>query len=126
MALTNYRVETLNGFNFISLKGGTTTESGSALTTFAGPAGQYDLVLGYFDEDDRTFAQLEVKLNGVSLAQWTLTQKLGLISVVSKNLVRRTVGVNLSLAPGDRIEIIGRESPDEPARVDYLQFIPVL
>jgi len=47
------------------------TGSGTASSTFTGPSGTYDMVLGYFDENDGVTARFGW---GTSLAAWNLTK----------------------------------------------------
>ncbi len=127
MDLDGYRVENngrLSGEQLISFVNGGSAETGSASTTFDGPAGTYDVVVSYIDENDGQ-AGLEAKLNGQSLDAWQLDQNLGDGYITDRTQTQRTVGDRVSLAPGDRIEIVGQEQANEHARVDYLELIPV-
>ncbi|MGF1515804.1 MAG: G8 domain-containing protein, partial [Elainellaceae cyanobacterium] len=63
MSLNGFRVERnggVSGKEVISFAGGRGGESGRATTTFNGPAGTYDVVVGYVDENDGK-ATLEAK-----------------------------------------------------------------
>ena len=125
MELDAYRLESSkvasNG-SLISLKAGRNNDTGKAATPFEGPSGTYDVVVGYFDENDGK-AELEVKLDGVSLESWTLDQQLDSNYISEKNFLTRTVAEDLSIESGAVIEITGTEQAGEYARVDYLEFV---
>ena len=66
MFLTTYHQESkssASGGQYISLSGGSIEQSGSASFTFSGSAGLYDVVIGYFDENDGV-SHLEVLKHG--------------------------------------------------------------
>lgn len=126
MTRSVYRLESnslASGGSMISLAGGSSTEKGTAKTTFSGTAGSYDVVVAYYDENDG-IASLAVKIKGSQVDAWSLNQDLGSNYVTSKNRVRRTVAKGVKLNPGDVIEIQGTENKGEYARVDYLELIP--
>lgn len=65
---TGYRIATYNDFDFISDNSllslrGNGTNSGQATETFEGPEGQYDIKVGFYDENDDQ-ATLNVTVNG--------------------------------------------------------------
>jgi lysophospholipase L1-like esterase len=127
MNLSNYRIESGNsaasGGGLISLYQALSS-TGTASSTFAGPSGTYDLVLGYFDENDGV-GQLEVRVGGTALAAFNLNQNLPSPGPSAQSLVRTTVTRGLSLNQGEEIQITGIINQGEPARVDYIEFIPV-
>lgn len=124
---TTYRVESssvASGGKVLSLNGGASSEVGTASFTLPGPAGTYNIVIGYYDENDGT-SRLEAKLGGTVLDTWNLNQNLGSDAISAQNLVRRTIATGRSLASGAVIEIKGTENQGEYARIDYIDFIPV-
>ncbi|MGA9380813.1 MAG: GDSL-type esterase/lipase family protein [Phormidium sp.] len=125
MTLTNYRVETENatalGRKLIGLSSSNPT--GKASFNFNGTSGNYDIVVGFYDENDGQ-ASLAFKAGSKLLDQWTLDKKLGSAGADSKTLQRRTVATNFSLKNGTNIEIEGIVNQSEFARVDYIEFIP--
>lgn len=126
MSLENYRIETVDAASnqlVASFLSGNDNESGSASTKFSGPSGSYDVLLGYFDEQEGT-AQLDPLLNGQSLGQIKLDQQLGSNLATSQTQVRRTIAENVSIKTGDTFEVFGVEFAGEPARLDYVEFVP--
>jgi Ca2+-binding RTX toxin-like protein len=127
MNLSTYLVESGNtaasGGSLISLYKATGS-AGTASTIFAGSSGTYDVVLGYFDENDGV-AQLEVKVGGTSLGSWKLNQNLGSPVANAQTRVRKTLARGLSINQGQKIQIAGILNQGEAARVDYIDFIPV-
>ncbi|ERT07318.1 G8 domain protein [Lyngbya aestuarii BL J] len=126
MELDTYRLESsevASNDSLIRLPGGSQNDTGKAVTRFEGPSGKYDVVVGYFDENDGK-AQLEVNLDGVSLESWTLDQKLGSNYISENNFLTRTVAEGISIEPGEVVEITGTKQAGEFARVDYLEFVP--
>jgi len=127
MALNTYRVEansSASGGQILSLKDGGAAETGTATYSFTGLSGNYNVVLGYYDENDGV-AQLSVKKDGVTLDAWSLNQNLGNADAVPQTFVRRTVATSIAIASGSIFQITGIEDPGEKARVDYIEFIPV-
>ena len=127
MNLTTYRVEANNsasGGQLLSLKNGGSAETGSATYSFAGLAGNYNIVIGYYDENDGV-AQLSVRKDGVALDTWSLNQNLGSVDAVAQTFVRRTVATGIAIAPGSVFQLVGIEDPGEKARIDYIDFILV-
>ncbi|NET05732.1 MAG: hypothetical protein F6K16_13710 [Symploca sp. SIO2B6] len=124
MNLTNYRVE--SGINFASGNGfisllDTDTTQGAATTQFTGATGVYNVVVGYFDEDDgESSLSLSVGENSYN---WTLDQNLGDSSVSSNNLVQRTIATGLHIDSGETITLTGIANHHEFARVDYIKFV---
>ena len=108
----------------ITLRDGAAGETGTASYSFAGDPGLYDVVLAYFDENDGT-ASLRLHIDGVLLADLDLDEDLGGASSSSQTLVRRTVASAHALKRGSSIRITGVEDPNEPARVDYIELVPV-
>ncbi|NEO32526.1 MAG: hypothetical protein F6K36_19260 [Symploca sp. SIO3C6] len=124
MNLDNYLIESSNAASdgkLISLFNASGT-AGSASTQFSGPSGIYDIVVGYYDEQDGE-GQLELLLDGVSTDRWTLDQNLGSSAASSQSFSKRTIS-GQSLRQGETITIEGIINDGEFARVDYIEFLP--
>jgi len=100
------------------------SSSGSATYTFSGASGVYNLVLGYFDENDGV-ANIKIKRQGTVLTSLDLNQDLNSGGADGKTLVRQQVVNKVSLNYGDKIEITGTANSQEWARVDYIEFVPL-
>ncbi|MEM8501863.1 MAG: PA14 domain-containing protein [Cyanobacteria bacterium P01_D01_bin.1] len=126
MVRSNYRLE-LSNFSssgkFLSFKGRTRDEKGTASTEFSGESGSYDVVASYVDEKDGV-ASLSLEHNGNQLDAWKLDANLGSAGISNKNIVRRTVADGLAIEKGDTFQLLGVENGNEHARVEYLEFIP--
>ena len=127
MMLDGYRLEAIEFASnqmVASFWGESKGERGSATVEFSGAAGEYDIVLGYFDEEGGG-ATLDPLLNQQSLGKVKLDQKLGSNRPTVDNLVRRTVGERVSLQTSDRFTVVGQEDANEHARLDYVEFVRV-
>ncbi len=127
IALENYRLEVIDfasNQSVISFFGQQKGETGSASITFTGPEGNYDIVLGYFDEEGGG-AKLDPLLNGQSLGALKLDQKLDSHLATPGTLVHRTIASQISLQQGDTFTVLGTEAASEHARIDYVEFIQV-
>ena len=93
----------------------------TASTLFTGEAGYYNVVLGYYDENDGN-ASLSVKLNEDVLDSWVLDEQLGSKDAGVQTLTTRTVGNAVKLSKTDLIQITGLKEGDENASVDYIKF----
>ena len=127
MMLDGYRLEAIEFASnqmVASFWGESKGERGSATVEFSGAAGEYDIVLGYFDEEGGG-ATLDPLLNQQSLGKVKLDQKLGSNRPTADNLVRRTVRESVSLRSGDRFTVVGQEEANEHARLDYVEFVRV-
>lgn len=129
MELVGYRIEDsrfASGKKLASLFSRASNETGSAVMKFSAPPGKYTVVVGYVEENDGE-ATLEVVQNGSSLGIWQLiTQGQGRAGVTANNSLRHTVATELSIQYGDEFTILGIEEGAEHARVDYIEFIPVV
>lgn len=112
-----------SGGQLLSLKGDGQLETGTATIDFSGKPGTYDVVVGYFDENDGN-AQISLSHEDKLLDRWTLNQQLGTDYINANNRVERTVARNLTIAAGDSFQLEGVETTDEYARIDYIDFIP--
>lgn len=124
MNLTNYQVESganfASGNKFIGLLNASSLQ-GEATTQFTGATGIYNLVVGYFDENDgNSSLSLSVGENNYS---WNFDQNLGESSVSGNNLVQRTIATGLQVNSGETITLTGIVNNYEFARVDYIKFI---
>jgi lysophospholipase L1-like esterase len=127
--LVNFSVE---DFNSNTLTGGTqgisllanSSSNGTATTTFNAPSGHYDVVLGYFDQNNGQ-GKLQVRVGDDLLPTVSLNRNLNQDGVTSTNFVRQTVATGVSIKPGEPIQIIGTADGGEWDRVDYIEFVPV-
>ncbi len=127
MNLSTYRVEATDGSasgkKVISLLGASKPE-GTATVNFPGPSGRYNVVVGYFDEEDGR-GRMSLKQDGQQLDWWTFDQKLGSGSMDPKTFVRKTVKAGVGIRKGDSFKITGVRDQSEYTRIDYLEFVPV-
>lgn len=124
--LTGYRIENnpIASAGILSLVGGDSNEVGSASLSFSGESGNYNVILGTYDENDGE-ATIEVALEGAVIGSVVLDENRGGNAISSDTRVSRTVAENISIAKGDRLTIKGWEDATEHARVDYIKFEPV-
>ena len=97
--------------------------TGSANFTFFGPPGEYQVVVGYFDEKDGA-ATYEFARGTDIIDQWSADQNLGSSSANSYTATDRTVATNLQVNFGETFTINGINDQGESVRVDYIDFIP--
>lgn len=102
---------------------GTSPKTGTATITFNGPAGTYQVVAGYFDENDGV-AQLRVDVGGSLLDSWSLSKNLPRAGMNARTFTTRSLGT-VTLTPGTQIKITGTSNQSELAAVDYIDLIPV-
>lgn len=127
MALNSYRLESesfASGGQFISFSRGGSAETGTASFNFSGPSGLYNVVVGYFDETDGV-SHLEVRKQGSLISDWDFNQNRGSSDANAQTRSRRTIATQLMVNQGETIQLRGKESNGEPARIDYIEFIPV-
>lgn len=129
MTLAGYSIESgifASGGQFIGLVGGNPAEetTGTASFSFTGGSGEYEVVVGYFDETDGV-SHVEVSKQSGLIDAWNFNQNLGSASVSAQTRSRRTIATQLVVNRGERIQIRGAEDSGEPARIDYIEFIPV-
>jgi hypothetical protein len=111
----------------ISLRGRETFGTGAAEFSFGGPAGLYNIKIGYFDENDGQ-ARFTLDQGGQQLLDLTLDRELGSRFGDAQTLTSYNIeGVNVGA--GDRFTLRGFEDGTvetaEHVRIDYLEFIPV-
>ncbi|MGQ4650371.1 hypothetical protein [Lyngbya aestuarii] len=126
MTLNNYRIESADSASGGQLIGllETPSNTGTASTVFTGASGSYDIIIGYYDENDGK-ASLELLSDGVSIDNWTLNKNLDSSGPSSKSFTKHTID-GQSLTQGETIAIQGTVNKEEYARVDYIEFVPVL
>jgi alpha-glucuronidase len=96
-------------------------QRGSASFTFAGKAGQYDIAVQYFDEDDG-ISEFRFAAAGRWVDQWRADNVLPTPSKLpdGHTSIRRTIR-KLALRPGDEICVEGLASGGEQAVIDYVE-----
>ena len=128
MKLSGYRTERNSAFGFASGKAYTSLfgkgskETGTATTQFRGVTGKYDIIVGYFDENDGASA-FKLNQNNRSLGSWRATSQKGSTLPSAQSFARRKFS-NISIKNGDTFRLTGTEDKGEAARIDYIEFIP--
>lgn len=127
MSLTNYRVESndsASGGQLISLLGGEDPETGTAAFDFVGDSGIYDLIVGYYDENDGV-SEVAVAQNATVLDSWGFDSDLPSDLANSTTATTREIATGITVNQGDSFTITGTENIFERARIDYIDFIAV-
>ncbi len=88
--------------------------TGSAISNFKNPTGNYDVVVSYADEKNGQ-GSIALFVGGKQKASWKLDEDLGCWR-------RRTIP-QVSIKTGDEIKIVGVSNGKELARVDFIEFI---
>ncbi len=101
-----------------------TNSSLTATTAFTGPTGLYNIIIGYWDEDDGA-SPVTVTLDGATLDSWTFDQDLGEGAASVNNFVTRTVANAVTLNSGAVLALQGSKESGEYARIDYIEFVAV-
>ena len=94
---------------------------GTASTKFYGKDGNYDVLIGYFDENDG-HATMDFKHNGYTVDHWTWDKELGSYLPDDHTFTTHTVE-HLYLEYGDTLSFTGSVDGAEYARVDYIKLI---
>jgi len=126
--ITGYRIEQnaiASGRQMLSLVGQAGDEVGSATFGFKSASGQYDVVIGTFDENDGR-ATLKVTQNGNIIGSNVLDQDLGGNAATAATYVERTIATGVTIANGDSFTVTGLEEGSEHARFDFIRFEPTL
>ena len=97
-------------------------QTGAAELTFTGPNGVYDVVIGYYDEDDGV-AQYQIEYGNTLIDSWSANLDLGSGAPSEENLVNRTVAASMQVNTGDTFTITATEGLSDHARIDYIDFI---
>ena len=125
--ITGYRIENnsiASGGQMLSLVGQGGGEVGTASFTFNGASGNYNVILGTFDENDGV-ASFSVELNENQIGEIVLNGQLGSNVANASTFVELTVATEVQLGQGDLLTITGFEDGNEHARLDYIEFVPV-
>jgi hypothetical protein len=121
----SYRLENLAiASNSRVIRVRTANTPGKASRLFTGPSGTYDIIVGYFDENDGS-ARLQVKLDSTVVDQWTFDQQLGSTTATSQTFVTRRIASGISVNRNSTISLEGIFDGEEAGRVDYIEFIRV-
>ena len=94
---------------------------GTASTKFYGETGHYDVLIGYYDENDG-HSTMDFKRNGHSVDHWTWDKELGSHLPDDKTFTTHKVE-HLYLEYGDTLSLKGTVNGGEYARVDYIELI---
>ena len=92
------------------------------VTTFTGATGVYDIVMGYFDENDGE-AQLTLSQGATQLDSWIAAQDLGSSSINATTFTTRTIS-GVTLHTGDEISFTSLKQSYDWGTVDYIEFQP--
>lgn len=125
--VSGYRLErksVASGGQLLSLVKGASEEIGTATFAFSGGSGQYNVVLGTFDENDGQ-ASLVVTHETSELGTVLLNRDPGGNAASANTKVERTVAMGVSISNGDAFTITGIEEQDEHARFDFIRFEPI-
>ncbi|MEL7085077.1 MAG: cadherin domain-containing protein [Cyanobacteria bacterium J06597_1] len=124
---TRFRLRSSNlvsGGELLSLQGGSSNETGTAMFTFDGATGVYNIILGTVEEDDGE-ASFSITQNGTALGSIVLDQDLGGSGLSADTLVERLLATSVQIATGDSFTLTGMEDGGEQARFDFIQFVQV-
>ncbi|MEM7581378.1 MAG: right-handed parallel beta-helix repeat-containing protein [Cyanobacteria bacterium P01_A01_bin.80] len=122
LQLTDYQIESnivSSGSEHISV--GTPNSTGTATGVFNGPAGIYQVKLGYYDENDGV-SPVSVTVDG-NTQSFSFDQDLGSAAAVSKTFTERITHSTIQLTAGDTFGIEGEYKNGERARIDYIDFV---
>ncbi|MBD2070959.1 cellulase family glycosylhydrolase [Leptolyngbya sp. FACHB-671] len=119
MSKSGYSAESLSSASAQKLVKLTGTK-GSLSQTFKGSSGTYDVVMGYFDENDgRSTLKLDFAAKDFTLS---FDQNLSSNKASSSSFVRRNLG-SVQLKEGETFKLEGIRDGGEYARFDYLEFV---
>ena len=122
--ITGYRIEDnsiASQGKLLSLVGGDSNEIASASFDFSGATGNYNVILGVYDENDGQ-ATFEVTQEGNLIGNIALNADLDGNAISSDTQVTQVVANNISINQGDNFTITGFENGNEHARFDYIKF----
>ena len=117
--LYNYSVEHNNDASadeLIRING----HQGHASISFHGETGEYDVLIGYFDENDG-HAEGEFKVNGHTIDHWIFDEHLGSHLPNAHTATTRTAAEHLTIETGDVLTLKGYEDGYEFACFDYIE-----
>ena len=117
----NYKVEHVgnvaSGGEVIKVTG----HEGSAKVKFDGVTGDYDIVVGYFDENDGQ-SHARVKVDGHVEASWTWNQNLNSGWVSENNFVQYAID-DVHIEHGSEIKLWASKNHYEFGRFDYVSIV---
>lgn len=131
--IATFRTEAIDqasGGEVLSLHRNGKNEVGSVAFEIQSAAGNYDILLGAFDENDGD-AWFDFELQDAetdltaSIGSITLSEDLGSRSPNAQTMVRHLVASSVGLSSGDRIIVTGFEEGREHARIDYIELVPI-
>jgi hypothetical protein len=85
-------------------------------------AGTFDMTIGYFDENDGV-SSMRVLLHGREVDRFDWDSRSGGERANEHSQMERVIS-NLTVAAGDRLELVGHGDGREPLRTDFLRFEP--
>lgn len=94
---------------------------GRATVNFNGPSGEYDILIGYYDESDGR-SQAKVNVGDRVVDEWIFDEHLGNRFASADNLVERRVE-DVYIEAGEQLGISGAIDNHEFARFDYIKVI---
>ena len=95
-----------------------------ATSLFNGESGYYDVVVGYYDENDGA-AEMIVNIDNQETDRWYADQNLGSSAINANSFTTRTVANGLYINQTDLIELTAIQDGGDWGAVDYIQFIAV-
>lgn len=115
-----------SGGKLVDLFGNVADETGNATFVFDGVAGNYNLNLALFDENDGV-GSVEVYVNDVKQGTTlSLDKNLGSSAANFRTATTLTAVSDVALRKGDTIRVTGYEQGGEHIRFDYIEFEPVV
>ena len=125
LTLTNYVIESnpiSSGGEHVSLVG-SGASSGTVTGTFDGEAGNYQVKLSYYDENDGKSDARVTVAGDIQSFEWN--QNLGSAGATAASLTERITHSNIALQQGDTFEVFVEGDGGEPARFDKIEFIRI-
>ncbi|WIY24787.1 choice-of-anchor Q domain-containing protein [Parasedimentitalea psychrophila] len=119
--LTSYTAKSLSAASGDAVLQAVGSGEKRASFAFDQPTGNYDLKIGYFDENDGE-ASFRLLVDGVEIDSFVWNQDLGSPLANATTATTRDL-LGISLQNGSVIEVIGQKDGSEPARFDYVDFI---
>lgn len=123
--LSSYLIESNNassGGKHISLVG-SDRDTGTATGVFNGKAGNYQVNVGFYDENDGV-SKAKVTVAGETQS-FLFDKDLPGNAAVAETLTSRLTHSEVKLQPGDTFEIEAQMNVGEFARFDYIEFVPI-
>ncbi|MCJ8281940.1 MAG: DUF1565 domain-containing protein, partial [Rivularia sp. ALOHA_DT_140] len=130
MTLTNYVKESnviSSGGENVSLVG-SGSSSGTATGTFNGDAGNYQVNISYYDENDGVSNGISTNATATVANQsfsWNWDEDNGSGAPDAATYTERITHSNIALNQGDSFDIVVHGKGGEPARVDKIEFIRI-